>query len=108
MGKPIIQDIAHYRGDSYDANIFIDGYTPTENDEILFCIRKKEDSEDFFVEKEINPNTMRLHLNSSETQNLPTKAVYDIQVKFSDEEGIEYTKTIVKGEFNCDKDVARR
>lgn len=105
--QPLRHNIKHYRGDSYDATIQFKNYTPTENDKVIFCIRETEDSEQILVKKDIDPLKLSLHLDSSDTQRLPYKAVYDMQITFSDEDGVEYTKTFVRGDFYCVKDVAR-
>lgn len=104
---PLRHTIKHYRGDSYDATIHFDNYQPTENDKIVFCIRETEDSEQVLVKKEIDPIALNVHLESSDTQRLPFKSVYDMQITYTDEAGIEYTKTFVRGNFYCTKDVAR-
>ena len=104
---PKKKNISHYRGDTYDATLVIDGYTPVAEDVIKFGIRTAFDAEGYLIYKEIDPLDMKLHLTSEETQNLPETAVYDAQITFVDTDGVEHTKTFIYGTFKTGKDVVK-
>ena len=104
---PKKKNISHYRGDTYDATLAIDGYTPVAEDVIKFGIRTDFDAKDYLIYKEIDPLTMKLHLTSQETQDLPETAVYDAQITFTDVNNVEHTKTFICGTFKTGKDVVK-
>lgn len=102
------KNIKHYRGDTFDATIVIDNYTPSENDVIKFGIKHTFDDEECVIEKEIDPKTMTIHIDSEETQELEESSfVYDIQITMTDTEGVEHTQTFLYGRFRLTKDVVR-
>ena len=98
------KDLKLYRGDTYDATLSIDNYTPSANDTILFGIKESFDGE-LLVRKEIDPTAMTLHLKSEDTQDLPKRCVYDAQLTFVDDKDEQYTKTFLYGNITVTKDV---
>ena len=75
------------RGDSFRAlvNIFNpDGsvYTPLEGDTIRFALKKKYSDAEVLIYKDIDPSTLELIIEPSDTKSLkqPSEYVYDIQL----------------------------
>lgn len=94
------------RGDTLTANlgVFIcslDGekYNVGSNDKLRFALKKTYEDEEPIIVKDIPTDTLKLRLESSETDQLeqPATYVYDIKIIIDDGSEEGYAQTIVKG-----------